>query len=333
MSPAALPAIADDALIAPIQETHLAIAKRTPAGLPRAAHDLIATAVYSGVRAGIRGAVFGASPLLRRDGALAVRAAVNALVGDRLAETGDPAAIRMQLCDPVDPAATPRAVVLVHGLGETERSWNLHAERHAGTYADALRAEGWTPLRLRYNSGLRVEANGRALSELLEEVVRGWPCELQELALVGHSMGGLVVRHAAHQAEASTWLPYAKRVVTLGAPHAGAPLARGVHVLAGGLSRVPETRGAARFLNYRSAGIRDLRKGIPDMPLCPGARHLFLGTSLRAPWGALLGDLLVTRASSCGEIEGAEVHHLEGLNHFHLLNHPQVRDELVRFLT
>ena len=106
-----------------------------------------------------------------------------------------------------------------------------------------------------------------------------------------------------------------------------------MHTLAGGLSRIPETRGVARFLNYRSAGIRDLQKGIPDMPLCPGAQHLFLGATLKQPWGTVLGDLLVMRQSSCGEREGVTVHHLEGLNHFHLLNHPLVRDELVRFLT
>jgi hypothetical protein len=138
MAPAALPAIADDALIAPIQETHLAIVKRTPPGPARMAHNLIAGAVYSGVRLGVRGAVFAASPLLGRDGALPVRAAVNALVGDRLAEVGDAMAIEMELRDPVQAAtATRRAVVLVHGLGETERSWDLFAERHAGTYAGA----------------------------------------------------------------------------------------------------------------------------------------------------------------------------------------------------
>jgi hypothetical protein len=50
--------------------------------------------------------------------------------------------------------ATPRLAVFVHGLCENDESWG-------GGYGSRLRAElGWTPLYLRYNTGLHVSDNG-----------------------------------------------------------------------------------------------------------------------------------------------------------------------------
>ena len=86
---------------------------------------------------------------------------------------------------------------------------------------------------------------------------------VEEIALVGHSMGGLVARSASHQAvEAGrAWPALVRHVVSLGTPHLGAPLAQGLHYAAHALHAVPETRPFARFLRRRSAGIRDLRQG------------------------------------------------------------------------
>ena len=83
---------------------------------------------------------------------------------------------------------------------------------------------------------------------------------------MGHSMGGLVARSALHQAgggtpERSPWARLVRDTVTLGTPHLGAPLERGVHALTARLARVPETRPLAALLAPRSAGIKDLRRG------------------------------------------------------------------------
>ena len=103
---------------------------------------------------------------------------------------------------------TDRLVVFVHGLCETEEAWWLGTRADPAadapaprTYGARLRDDlGFSPLYLRYNSGLHISENGRRLSWLLEELCREWPVEVRELALVGHSMGGLVARSACHEA-------------------------------------------------------------------------------------------------------------------------------------
>jgi pimeloyl-ACP methyl ester carboxylesterase len=90
-------------------------------------------------------------------------------------------------------------VVFLHGLFETEFSWRLGAGEDGETYGSRLARDlGCTPVDVRYNTGRHISENGRSLSELLEAVVAEWPVEVEEVALVGHSMGGLVARSACH---------------------------------------------------------------------------------------------------------------------------------------
>jgi pimeloyl-ACP methyl ester carboxylesterase len=378
---------------------HEAIAGRVfgslgPLGAPaRFMHDGITRAVHSGVRAGVRALPRGGAELLalraRVDGPAlgsSVRgglalAAVNGYVGDVLAEEGSPLALGMAIrlhgedvglsreeLSAAFPQATPRVVVFVHGLVETEDSWRLPPiGRGAGvrrTYGERLQDElGYTPLVLRYNTGRHISDNGRSLSELLEAVVEGWPVPVEEIALVGHSMGGLVARSACHcgEEEARRWTEHVRHVFTLGSPHLGADLEKGVNMLGWALGRLPETRPLARLVNRRSVGIKDLRFGSiaeldwkdhdPDeflrdrcqeVPFLPDAAYYFIGATLSpAPVGRVLGDLLVRLPSASGrgregcrsipfEIDNGR--HLEGLTHFDLLNHPAVYDQMVAWL-
>ena len=96
------------------------------------------------------------------------------------------------------PEATSKVAVFLHGLGENEESWRLHADRHGlgteSTYGSRLAEDfGYTPVYLRYNTGLHISENGQHLTSLLDDVVAAWPTPVTELILVGHSMGGLVV--------------------------------------------------------------------------------------------------------------------------------------------
>ena len=59
---------------------------------------------------------------------------------------------------------------------------------------------GCTSVFVRYNTGRHISVNGRELSELLDALVRAWPREVEQIALVGHSMGGLVARSACFSA-------------------------------------------------------------------------------------------------------------------------------------
>ena len=84
-------------------------------------------------------------------------------------------------------------------------------------------------------------------------------------------MGGLVVRSAC--SEGGDWCEKVGRVVYLGSPHLGAPLERAAARGAALLARFPETAPIARVIEGRSAGIKDLRYGYPDMPLLECSGH------------------------------------------------------------
>jgi hypothetical protein len=101
--------------------------------------------------------------------------ALGGAVGDRLVERGSPLHTPLELfiddCRPV----THRLAVFVHGLGETERAWNLRAARLT-PYGDRLAVEcGVTPVYVRYNSGLPIAASGERLAVALDALVETWP--------------------------------------------------------------------------------------------------------------------------------------------------------------
>lgn len=203
----------------------------------------------------------------------AVLAALNGVIGDYLAETHNPLAIEMRLChegQPLDldmqalraalPHASDKLLVLVHGSCLNDRQWTRGGHDHGAALARDL---GHTPIYLRYNSGLHISTNGRAFAALLEALVAAWPAPLNELAIVGHSMGGLVARSAyrAGQVADHVWRKKPGTLVCLGSPHHGAPLERGgnwVDVLLG-VSRY--SAPLARLGRIRSAGVTDLRFG------------------------------------------------------------------------
>jgi pimeloyl-ACP methyl ester carboxylesterase len=360
-----------------IEDVHRAIAERAfpPSGVPKAVHDGISRAVYASVRGGAGlAALVADGALARRDDppletvprGVAALGVLNGLRGDALEREGnplaEPMAIRVdgRVTAPADvPAAGPRVVVFVHGLFETELAW-----RYGGgpTYGRRLASElGCTPVDVRYNSGRHVSENGASLADLLEALVREWPVPVEQIALVGHSMGGLVARSACcHASErGDDWVRRVRHTVTLGSPHTGAPLESAVHYASAALAAVPETRPFARFLRRRSAGIRDLRHGSlvdedwrdrdPDalraaacreVPLIEGATHHFVAATVTRspdhPVGRLVGDWLVLHrsASGRGRIAFREEHglHVGGAHHLALLNHPQVYERLREWL-
>jgi len=192
----------------------------------------------------------------------AVLAALNGVFGDYLADTDNPLAIAMQLRDgdglPLQAApagAGPRPLLLIHGLCMNDLQWQ------AGGFAPALAALGYTPLHLHYNSGRHISDNGRELAELLEQMVKVWPTELQDITLLGHSMGGLLARSAIHQGRKARmrWPKRLKQLVTLGTPHFGAPLERGGQQLQNLLGWSNYSRPIVALTQRRSAGIQDLR--------------------------------------------------------------------------
>jgi len=271
---------------------------------------------------------------------------------------------RREVLEGAFPQATSKVAVFVHGLGENEESWRLHADRHGvgteSTYGSRLAHDlGYTPVYLRYNSGLHISENGRHLTSLLDNVIAAWPAPVAELTLVGHSMGGLVARSACHYAQqrSHSWISTLRHVIYLGSPHLGAGLEQWVSRLTSVLAKLDESRPLASILDRRSAGIKDLhagdlldehwRDGPPrvkspgsEVPLVPGAKHYAVSATVtthrRNPLGRVFGDLLVHPASARG---GTHVpfptehkRHLGGLHHFDLLNHPLVYEAMREWL-
>jgi len=129
-------------------------------------------------------------------------------------------------------------------------------------------------------------------------------------------------------------------VVTLGTPHLGAPIARGVGHGSTGLGRLPETAAFGRILDQRSAGVLDLVEGLDDdVPPLPHARYHLVSATLtrspRHPVGRFLGDLFVRQPSAYGRsrrhpglFPEADELHLPRAGHFDLLNHPEVHTAL-----
>lgn len=384
-----------------VQSTHRAIAKRvfgatSPLGGASGAvgrvHDGIADGVYAAVR-GLGGlAVEGAgratlvrppdaddTPLADRPLGDALLGALNGAFGARFAEDGSPLALRMtarvrgrdvdldaETLRRTFPLPSGRVAVLVHGLCMTDAAWETGGDQDA-YYARRLHRDlDYDVVSIRYNSGRRIPVNGAELANLLERLVAAWPGGVRDLALIGHSMGGLVARSAcAVGAETGHgWLDPLENVVTLGAPHLGANLERASATVHWAAGLLPETKLFADLLELRSDGVLDLRDGAIVMddlplpvdrwpwgergtatPLLEGVRHHAVGTTMaRNPdsWLAanVLGDLLVTPSSAASRARGDrrlafeedDVVILGGIDHFALLHHADVYAHVRRWL-
>lgn len=193
----------------------------------------------------------------------AVVAALNGVLGDYLAATGNPLAMEMEIRRGGvrrESAGGQRVLLLIHGLCMNDRQWLRQGHDHGAALAQA---HDYEVAYLRYNTGRHVSLNGRELAELLERYIERAAEPVDELAILGFSMGGLVARSACHYAAQAghRWPQHLKRLVFLGTPHMGAPLERGgsgLHML---LTISPYSAPLAGLGKLRSAGITDLRHG------------------------------------------------------------------------
>jgi pimeloyl-ACP methyl ester carboxylesterase len=110
---------------------------------------------------------------------------------------------------------------------------------------------------------MHISHNGREFASLLEALVEQWPIPVTELAILGHSMGGLVARSAYYYGcrAGHTWPQHLRKLVFLGTPHHGALLERWGNLINVGLESSPYTTAFAGLGKIRSAGITDLRYG------------------------------------------------------------------------
>lgn len=273
---------------------------------------------------------------------------LNGAFGDQLAELQDRRAIQMSFrrhaADvPVSAlrlaAGTkgPRKVVVfLHGLMGDEVIWQAGSGEGGLRYGPRLQQEtGAVCLYLRYNTGLHISQNGQLLHALLTELLEIYPDAIGRLSLVGHSMGGLVIRSAGYYAAQATqtetgvsWLSHLQDVFLLGVPNDGSFLEQNSHFTSVVLRKINlrPTRFISGLIDKRSNGIKDLRHAIlvdadwqdphaDDLfpprtlvPPLPGVRyHVLVGSLLKSANSALhdyFGDGLVGAGSALGRVFG-----------------------------
>jgi len=248
-------------------------------------------------------------------------AALNGVLGDHLQATGNPLALTSRLriagrplaldrgtLAAGHPGAGPRLLGMVHGLCMNDLQWQQGGHHHGNRLADEL---GVDVVHLHYNSGLSIADNGREFSALLQQLVDAWPVPIERIAILAHSMGGLVSRAAiaTAQADGSPWLDRLDVLACLGTPHLGAPLERAGDLLQTLLGINAHSAPFTALGGLRSAGIQDLRHGSlrARHPPLPGhVRAFAVAASTQAPRAdgerrGLRGDWLVPVASAFGE--------------------------------
>jgi pimeloyl-ACP methyl ester carboxylesterase len=314
----------------------------------------------------------------------AVLAALNGVLGDRLAADKNPLATAMTLryqgkaLDwqnlPAGFAPTGKILLLIHGLCMNDLQWKtLCAASNADAApevhdhgAELALALGYTPVYVRYNTGLHTSQNGHTFSDQLAQLVAHWPTPIEEITVVAHSMGGLVTRSAVHSATQKNlpWVKYLKNIIFLGTPHHGAPLERAGNWVDVLLGSTPYSKPFAKLAQLRSCGITDLRYGhVADedwqghdrfrkqadsrqsLPLPENVACFTIAATTAAQRSLLaerlIGDGLVPLPSALGQHADAK-HRLKfaknsqwiayKTNHMQLLSSPQVTLQMLAWL-
>lgn len=283
---------------------------------------------------------------------------LNGMVGDYLHRRGNDLAIAMSFrhdgqplplnaasLRAANPMLTRRICVLVHGYCCNESVWTFpakDADTQGDSYGTRLQLDcGSTPFYVCYNTGLPIVSSGGHLAQLLDELVAAYPLPIEEITLIGHSMGGLVIRSACDPARPETgrWLAQVKHVIYIGTPHDGADLERVAHLTTGTLRAIPTvvTRLLGDILNLRSRGTKDLHHGQPlsdlgPLPWLASARHhSLMGTLTKDPGhpvGRIFGDALVrvpqANAGSGGKAAAPDIIVFSGIHHLALAHDANV---------
>jgi triacylglycerol lipase len=252
--------------------------------------------------------------------------------------------------------------LLLHGLVADEKIWRFPEDPHH-SYGTLLEKEmGYTPVYVRYNSGLHISHNAKAFSKMLEQFVSNLNRPVEEIVLIGHSMGGLVLRAAGWYGAKKDhkWIHKTSKMIYIASPHHGAPMEKIGHLLCRVFKEIPlpYIQLAAQIGELRSAGIKDLRFGyltdqewqLQDpgallrsnkaaIPLLLGVEHYAASGSLTSnpdnPVSLILGDAIV-RASSAKGISSSEnisipfcqICEFPGIGHLKIAHHPKVYEQI-----
>lgn len=235
-------------------------------------------------------------------------------------------------------------IVFVHGLMADESIWDTLSKPLKKRFNLAY---------LRYNTGLHISENGQKLSQHLSQL--GDLLPNVPIILVGHSMGGLVIRSACHygRLKKQSWIKRVKVVFLIAVPNAGASLAKLGHLTTYLLKKLSlwHIRKLGNLLEHRSAGIKDLSLAYmtdedwkqakhprTSIPTLPGVSYHILVGSLSKDESSLMtkyfGDGLVTPDSATSKtmIKIATVKTFPKAGHNSLLKDKRVANYLFETL-
>jgi len=292
-----------------------------------------------------------------------------------------------QLQFPSDKPLTNKVIVLIHGLTNLETIWNFRTGLNVQqdtqiqtlneqvTDSNTLTSEnidldnyglrlqrdfGFTPLFLRYNTGLSIKENGQNLSDLLTLLFKFYPTQIDELVLMGFSMGGLLSRSAQKIAQDNsiTWLEKLTNCYYIGTPHEGSPLEKFGHLTSSIVKSVPlnYVNQWADWIDLRSQGIKDLKDGLIDLnntstapesnesdpykqsvkcgSFVAHAQHHFISGGVSenkySVANKLVGDTLVRHSSAhpISAPDNAKNAHFEGITHVPLAHSDKVYQKI-----
>ena len=295
---------------------------------------------------------------------------MNGVLGNYLLHHHNPLAVPMTLYDhygsPQKGDLAGKVIIFIHGVCMSHVDWNSNG---FGGIPEKLLAQrgNKTILYLNYNSGRRISANGRSLSNTLADLVARYP-NISSIDLIGHSMGGLVARSALFygKQELQPWLYMTEHLVCLGSPHHGAGLERFSFTIQQKLGNVPVVKLFGHLVNVRSNGILDLRHGsvrdddwehhdlrigcLDDSrkpaPIPSHVKAFLVAGTIEEENKTnrtlkILGDYLVSVESALGEhphsrfrlkVPDAHKAVFYGLNHFEIRYHPLVAEQVAHWL-
>ena len=206
-------------------------------------------------------------------GRTAMVSILNGVLGDHMQAHNNPLTLRMtwqrdgQALE-ITRAALAQAIaqpsgkilVLLHGHCMNELQWCRNGHDHGAALAAA---NGYTPMYLRYNSGLHISENGRALADQLEQLLAEWPTAVREICIVGYSMGGMLARSAFHYGEKArhAWVQQVHKLFFVGTPQHGSMVEQAGNLIDKALEISPYSQALSRLGKIRSAGTTDLRHG------------------------------------------------------------------------
>lgn len=160
---------------------------------------------------------------------------------------------RLQFNNPSQISETSKVLLLVHGWNDKPSTWTSFVQQitaEKNIKFDKI----WT---FGYNSSWKIEENATKLADALSKYSNG-----AKVRIVGHSMGGLVSRSMI---EYHGGINYVKKLITMGTPHHGSPMAAirdwiGKNIIQNEESANESLTGASVIYNCFTQGFKDLQE-------------------------------------------------------------------------